>query len=189
MLRNRIISVRYDFCILLALSLFLLPISWVVGWAIASCIHELFHILAIRICKVKILAVGLISTGAVIQTETMTPLQELFCSLAGPVGGLSAILFLRVMPQIAICAVVQSVFNLLPVYPLDGGRALKCFIALLAGDEMSQKISRLTSITTILLIGILCSGFAYRYQLGMLAVLFPVLPLVFVVCKNSLQCS
>ena len=187
--RNSMIYVRYDFCILVALSLFVLPVSWVLGWAIAAGIHELFHIIAIRICRVKILSFGLVSSGAVIQTEAMPPLKEGLCALAGPVGGLISILFLRVMPQIAVCAVVQSVYNLIPVYPLDGGRAFRCLIALLAGEELTEKISKLTSITTIALIGVLSSGFAYRYQLGLMAVVFPVLPLVFVFSKNSLHYS
>lgn len=184
---NRFFYIRYDFCILLALSLFLLPISWVVGWALAAGIHELFHILAVRICRIKILSMGLVSSGAVIKTEAMTLQQECFCALAGPVGGLSAIFLLRVMPQLAICAVVQSLFNLLPVYPLDGGRALRCLIAQIAGESWSQKIAKRSSVITILVTFFLSFGLAYRYQLGLLAVIFPVLPLVLVVCKNSLQ--
>ena len=58
-----------------------------------------------------------------------TPLKEFVCILAGPVGGFVMLLFVRWLPRTAVCCLVHSMYNLLPVYPLDGGRALRIVVS------------------------------------------------------------
>ena len=65
------------------------------------------------------------STGLYLETAPLTARQELIAAVAGPAGGLSLLLFHPLIPKTALCAFVQSCFHLLPVYPLDGGRALR----------------------------------------------------------------
>ena len=45
---------------------------------------------------------------------------ELLCTLAGPVAGGLTVLLWRWYPELAVAGLVQTVFNLLPVPPLDG---------------------------------------------------------------------
>lgn len=177
-------SVKADFCILLSLSMFVIPLQWLIGWLIAAAIHETFHILAIGLFRIKILSITLRASGAVIESESMTPFCECICALAGPVGGLAALLLLRVSPEIALCAMLQSLYNLLPVYPLDGGRALKNLIACIWGEQISSRLSK--TITGIIVVFLSCIG-GYISLFYSPVALMPTVLLVIVFCKNSLQ--
>lgn len=181
------ISVRTEFYFLAVLSLFLLPVKWVAGWIIAACIHELFHLLIIKLIGGKILSIHLCASGAVIATGPMESHQEALCAIAGPVGGLFALLMLRIAPQIALCAAIQSAYNFLPIYPLDGGRFVKCVIACFLGDEKAERISSVMSVIMIFLITASGLWLSVCYRLGILPVIFPSVPLICSAYKNSLQ--
>ena len=185
--RMNFFAVGPDFCVVIVLSLLVLPVQWVIGWLIAAGLHEIFHILSMRILGIKILSISLRASGAVIVSEPMDPFTELICTLSGPIGGLSALLLLRLAPQIALCAVIHSVYNLLPVYPLDGGRAVKCTAACFWNDQTVEKISRIITVMTILLLCALGLWVSLRYHLGVLPMILPVAPLILGICKNSLQ--
>lgn len=63
-----------------------------------------------------------------IHTGDMSPAEAVICALSGPLGGLLLTLTIGYLPRLALCALVQSIFNLLPFYPLDGGRALRAML-------------------------------------------------------------
>ena len=116
--------------ILLALVLLTLPINWLLGWGIAVLVHEACHIAVIRILKGNILGVHIGIWGVRIEMDTMSAQREILCALAGPAGSLLLLCFLRVFPSMAVCAGFHALFNLLPVYPLDGGRMLRGLLTL-----------------------------------------------------------
>ena len=119
-------------CIFAALLLLVLPLQWVLAAIVAAGFHELCHACAVYLCGGNIKSITFGSNGAAMEIDPMTSGRELICALAGPIGGLSLLLFARWIPRIAICAGVQSLYNLLPVYPLDGGRAIRCGAAILS---------------------------------------------------------
>lgn len=118
-------------CLGWALMLLLLPLQLCAGLFLAAAVHEAGHIAALRLQGIRIRQLRVGFFGAVLETEPMAPGQELLCALAGPGAGAAVLLFSRLLPWTALCAMGQTVFNLLPVYPLDGGRAIRAGSALL----------------------------------------------------------
>lgn len=108
----------------------------------AALIHELGHILAVRLCGGEILSLRLNPMGAVMDTSPLSYRQEVLCALAGPAAGLFLLLFSRLFPWLGFWALVQSLYNLLPLYPLDGGRALRCLLQDRFPLEKALQLSR-----------------------------------------------
>lgn len=113
-----------------AAAILLLPLNWLAGWMIAVTVHEAGHLAALGCFRVPIFELEIGFLGARISAGTMTPMQELLCAAAGPV---CSFLLLAVAPQFPVAALiglVQGLFNLFPVYPLDGGRMLRSVITM-----------------------------------------------------------
>ena len=123
--------IRGEVFLLLALMILLLPLRWVIAFVTAAMWHELCHAAAVYLCGGMISRVTVSGFGAIMDSRLSTTAQELVCTLAGPFGGLILLLFAPVFPRLALCAAAHSFYNLLPMLPLDGGRALRCILQLL----------------------------------------------------------
>ena len=121
-------------CILWALMLLTLPLAWLASAFLAAVFHELCHIIAIMLTGGKIQGIHMGMGGIVIETGILSNGQELICALAGPAGSLFLLFFVRWIPRIGVCALVQALFNLMPVYPMDGGRVLRCCLLMFCDD-------------------------------------------------------
>ncbi len=113
------------FWIVLGLMLLLFPLRFLAGVLLAAAVHECGHLLAIRLTGGRIHRLELRAGGARIVADPMEPGKEILCALAGPAAGVMTILAWRAFPELALAGLVQTAFNLLPVYPLDGGRVLR----------------------------------------------------------------
>ena len=118
------IETEGGFWLVLAMMALLFPLQITAGVLLAAAVHECGHILVIRLTGGKIRRLVLHAAGARLETAPMEPGQELLCALAGPAAGALTVAVWRSFPALALAGLVQMVFNLLPVYPLDGGRAL-----------------------------------------------------------------
>ena len=107
----------------LAFYLLALPVQWIGAVLTAAMIHELGHLIAIWMCGGRVFGMEIDAFGARIETSPMEPKEELLCAMAGPLAGALVCLFWRWLPRTTFCAAVQTAFNLIPVFPLDGGRA------------------------------------------------------------------
>ena len=137
----------------------LLPLDLIIALCIAVFIHEFCHILLLYLFDIPILHIDLRIGGAAIQTAALPVIQELFCALAGPAGSFLCLLFLRRFPLLALCGYVQGLYNLLPVYPLDGGRILHCLCLLFLPNHAARIckfIENCVTLSVLLISFLLC---------------------------------
>lgn len=115
-----------------------------VPMALAACgLHELGHILAIRLLGGVIKGIRLTAVGAeLVLARPLSYWQEGLSALAGPAANLLLALVccnFKGGLTFAGLNLALAVFNLLPVGRLDGGRALCCTLALLAGPDTADR--------------------------------------------------
>ena len=143
-------------CIGVAAFLLLFPLQWVLACLLAATVHEAFHCLALRVCRREIYEIRVGINGAVIQASLGTGCQIVFCLIAGPFGGLLLLAFYSIYPQLAICAFLQTIFNLLPINSLDGGQVLRVLTAMVLPDTVADSVCRVVKVLILLLITICC---------------------------------
>ena len=132
---------------LLAAWLNYLDRDFVVPMAAAACAaHELGHLFAILLMGGNIKVFRLTAIGAeLVLDRPLGYWQEGLCALAGPGVNLLLALICCGLEKGAAFAglnLVLALFNLLPAGRLDGGRALHCTLALLAGPEAARRAGR-----------------------------------------------
>ena len=126
--------------ILLAVAILAIPIRWLFAWLLAGGVHELGHYAAIKLCKKRIYGFRINCGGMILETEDLGRAQWI-CALGGPLAGLLLVPLYRFFPRIALCALVQSSINLLPIYPKDGGQALQGILGLWLSAVTVRKIT------------------------------------------------
>ena len=157
--------------LMLAMGLLLLPLQWVCSVICAALWHEFCHYAAIRLCGARPISWRIGSGGMEMAISDLPQWQELICALAGPLGGFMTLAVMRFFPRFTLCCVAHGIYNLLPVYPLDGGRALRCAGSLLFGVKGKKIADVLSTVCVIFLL--LLGGFAASvWKLGCIA-LFP----------------
>jgi len=136
-------SIRFQpgFYIILAVSVLYIPIQWVLAWTAAAAVHEIFHMISLKLCGYNILSMRVGAGGAQLETDGGNDKRMILCAMAGPVGGLLPVLLLRQCPRLALCALFQTAYNLLPIYPLDGGRVLGILISLFLPPKFGNILS------------------------------------------------
>lgn len=126
-------------CVLLSLMLILLPLPWVLAAALAAAFHELCHAVTILLLHGSIYALQIDAGGIRMETSSMTPIRETIAAMAGPLGSAALMFFAPWLPRTAVCGAVHCVFNLLPFFPLDGGRILQNFFMIALPANRWQK--------------------------------------------------
>lgn len=170
----RKIRIEAATCLWWAVLLMILPLRWILASFTAGLLHEFCHYLAIRAAGGDVTKITLRPFGAIMEITPLSPCRELFCAMAGPVGGLIPLLFVRFAPITAMCAFIQTLFNLLPIFPLDGGRALKNAVQILLPSRKAEMICRRIEAACIFLL--LASSFVTVWQLSLdFSILIPLL--------------
>jgi len=172
------IQVAASAYILLAFALILIPVPWVTAWLTAMIIHESGHYFAIRLCRERVISVTLGMQGTSMLTDPMSDRKEILCALAGPLSGLLLLLFFRFIPRIAVCALFQALYNLLPVYPLDGGRALRGLFRQCMPRQKADKLMELIRKVILLMVATTIIYMTVWLHIGLLPSAFIMLPLL-----------
>ena len=124
---NRRIQCDPGAVLLLGILLFVLTFREITALLAAAAVHEAGHLIALLITEVPLQGVHFTLTGPVILYQQTDSRAKMICSaLSGPFAGLllSGMIF-RLWPKCAELSFLLSAMNLLPVLPLDGGRALQ----------------------------------------------------------------
>lgn len=140
-------------------------------------LHELGHALVSRRFGIKITEIVLYPIGGVSRPERRPkPTEELWISLAGPLvnlviaGILLAQLYLtrslvppeemlkptdnNLLERIAAGNLILAVFNLLPAFPMDGGRVLRSLLARHRPEDEATRIAASTGQALAFMIGL-----------------------------------
>lgn len=167
-MKLRDIRILPEFFLCLSFLLLIIPIKWLLSWLIAAGLHEIFHILALKLCGFQIHWVSIGAFGAKIETDAEYGIRPILCALAGPVAGFFLLLFVRKIPMIALCGLFQSLANLLPLYPLDGGRALRNLLVYFLSEDRVRTICVPVEMAVWIILLLLCIYGIFKLHLGIL---------------------
>lgn len=92
-------------------------------------------------------------------------IKKILIAIAGPLINIFMIIICLFLPQsldparttIVYANLLLAIFNLLPVYPLDGGRILKEMVHILKGKEKSYEIVNTVSKATVITLTVIAS--------------------------------
>lgn len=172
------IRVSADLLFLFAVAFILVPVQWIGAWIFAISVHELSHYIALRLCGGTVTDISISCRGVVMQTQALSLGKEAICAYAGPLCALSILLFSRYFPRTAICTLVLSAYNLLPVFPLDGGRGLGCLLRKVLPELTAVRVFSVVENSVLLGILFIALYSVFCLNLGLLPAALAVLLLL-----------
>ncbi len=172
------------------------------GFAI---LHELGHLFAGIFLKMKPEKIEIIPVGITISFKVsikdmnkkigksnMLELKKLFVALAGPITNLIIILItvnmqMEIIEQIEIiyANICIFIFNMLPIYPLDGGRIIKGLIEIKKGRKKANYYTNKLSLFITILFTILSIVVIY-HNLNISITLIMIYIWILVIKENKL---
>lgn len=153
-----------------AMTCFLLWLNIQIGsfFLLGTMVHELGHLLTMVILRIPVYGVSLTIAGAQIRSGPMSNTKEALCALAGPFSNIVlGALVLHTIPQLAIVSFCLAAVNLLPLYPLDGGRILLCVLRTYLSEEKLGRVVKIVNAAVCVLLMISACWAAIYLQAGL----------------------
>ena len=120
-----------------------------ISFAASVIIHEIGHLLVLKLMGISVRKVQLRLSGARIDSVFLDYRKEILCAAAGPSANLLfAWIILHRWPKIAAISILLATANLLPIYPMDGGRLVRSGLMLMCRPECAAKASYIISFVT-----------------------------------------
>lgn len=186
--------VSVSFWLLVIAAAIVSPIQVVVSVLLAAALHECGHLAALRMFHVPVEGLRLTALGAVLYAKGAQRLsygRELLVTLAGPAANLLCALLAALLARgtqqgtfyvFAGANVVLCAYNLLPIPPLDGGRALYLVTAFVFGPMVGDAAAAVVGTAcalSLLVLGIylsVVSGSGMFFLLAAFSLLLGTLP-------------
>jgi stage IV sporulation protein FB len=130
-------------------------------------LHEAGHMAALAVLDCPIRRLRLTAVGAELDTAPLSYRQEALCALAGPLVNLGLFVLLRrPWPMAAALSLGLAVFNLLPVWPLDGGRALASLAVWFMTPEEGRVVTQLAAGASLCFVCAAAVVTSWHFRLG-----------------------
>ena len=150
-MNGRRVTISLALTLAAAFIYYIVSIETAMAIALPVAVHELAHIIALRIFGLKVRNVRAELTGLCIDyCGFAEPMAHIAASFAGPTGGFIYAYAASLIARETGCAWMElsagislllSIFNLLPVLPLDGGRILLGLLTMLIGARAGERIA------------------------------------------------
>lgn len=175
------IKIGAGFILLIAFVLFFDSENMFLLAATSALIHEAAHLAAIYICSGRAERIELTLYGAYIELSEypMIPYKkEFLIAAAGPAASAAVAYGFSVMGEcfdnnmlfiLAGINLMLAVFNLIPAYPLDGGRMLRCFLLTVSDENVANTVCNFFGIVSAGMVLIFCALFNFNvgFQLSL----------------------
>jgi len=136
-------------------------------------IHELFHMLSgillgLKPKSLEIMPFGLSVVFEIYESKKDLNLKKIIIASSGPIANMIIAIVTYIinkdLSNIIYSNIIIAIFNLLPIYPLDGGRILKLILKNKYRYDKVEDITNKVSNATIILITCLSSVLVLLWQ-------------------------